>query len=68
MSEQTPVYHITPHNDTFEHSIDSRIPCKCNPTIKEAIQDGIVVSILMVHNSFDGREGVELAKEILNCY
>lgn len=37
-------------------------PCKCNPKIEWTENDGILV----IHNSFDGREGVEWVNDILN--
>ena len=50
------MYHVIPRNDLEEH-IESEY-CHCSPTLTEF---GIIV-----HNSFDGREGVEWAMEILN--
>lgn len=49
---------IYPTNDLEEHILDST--CKCMPTIEEAYGEMIVV-----HNSFDCREAVEEAKEII---
>lgn len=51
--------HIIPLNDDEEHTEDST--CKCEPTMFEEEGD-----MIFVHNSFDGREGVEFANEILN--
>ncbi len=53
------VYNIIPVNDVKEHSEYST--CECNPTID--IVNGVVI---ITHNSFDGREGLEMANEILN--
>jgi len=51
--------HITPINDLHEHEDNSK--CPCEPTVELA--NG---NLIIIHNSFDGREGLELAKEILN--
>lgn len=51
-------YHVTPVNDLKPH-IES-VDCDCNPSIIEGVVDTVV------HNAYDGREGVELANEILN--
>lgn len=70
-----PVWHIAPTNDLKPHnewSTQEQDPedpivwkfigcdCKCNPIIKK-VND----SILVIHNSFDGREGLEWTNEIL---
>jgi hypothetical protein len=53
-------YHILPLNDTEEHE---RSPfCQCEPKIEKQ-ENG---SMLIIHNSFDGREMVEEAKKILD--
>jgi len=52
--------HIYPLNDLREHEMNST--CFCNPEVKEA-GDG---ELMCVHNSLDGREGLELANELLN--
>lgn len=54
------IWHILPIGDSDEHEESSM--CKCKPTVKEEEGGGI----LIVHNSFDGREGLEQAIEILN--
>jgi len=46
-------YHVYPLKDIAPHNTDSDI-CPCNPTI----QDGLVI-----HNSFDKREVVEMNQE-----
>lgn len=51
--------HIYPIDDTHEHDINST-NCKCGP---EIIDDGI--EAIVIHSSFDGREGVAWANEIL---
>lgn len=50
--------HIYPINDTKEHEMSTT--CKCDPTVEIQYGEDIVI-----HNSFDGQEGVELANEIL---
>lgn len=52
------IYHILPINDIEEHEEAST--CKCNPVVKEESGD-----LLIIHNAFDGREGVELVNEFL---
>lgn len=47
--------HITPINDLKEHQED--INCNCNPRT-EYIND----NILIIHNSYDGRETLEKAQ------
>jgi hypothetical protein len=55
--------HVSPLDDIEEHDLsDLGNTCKCNP--KVIIQPN--AEIIVVHNSFDGREGVEWANEILN--
>jgi hypothetical protein len=51
--------HVYPLDDIEEHCIIGT-DCKCNPIIESNAE------IIIVHNSFDGREGVEWANEILN--
>lgn len=53
------IQHIYPVNDLKEHVIESS--CECNPSI-QILENG---DILIIHNSYDGREGLELANEIL---
>ena len=50
---------ITPINDSEEHENNST--CHCNPSVIE--ENG---ELIIIHNSFDGREGLELANEILD--
>jgi uncharacterized Zn ribbon protein len=52
------IFHVMPLNDEKEHR-DSYI-CHCIP---EVINEG--ANMIVIHNSFDGREGVEWAKEII---
>lgn len=57
--EETPIWHILPINDSEVHI--EMGDCKCKPKI-EVIED----RVLIIHNSFDGREAVEWANEIIN--
>lgn len=53
--------HVHPLNDIKEHDTsDKGNTCHCNPIVR--IESGEMV---VIHNSFDGREGVEWAFEIL---
>lgn len=71
MIDPNKVYHIYPNNDLKEHILHCEYPpigipfcpCVCKPIWKE-VDD----SLLIIHNSFDGREGVEWAQEILNTH
>ena len=47
--------HVVPTNDTKEHTLNS--VCECAPKLVEQ---------LLIHNSYDGREAVEWAEELLN--
>lgn len=51
--------HVLPVNDLKEHTEDTT--CECGPTVIQ--EDG---ELIVVHNAFDGREGLEMAQEILN--
>jgi len=53
------IQHIIPIKDLKEH-VD--VGCECNPRL-DILENG---DILLIHNSYDGREGLELANEILN--
>jgi len=53
------IYHILPINDIEEH--EEKSTCKCNP-ISEILEN---CDMLIVHNSFDGREIVEHVNEFL---
>lgn len=50
--------HVLPINDIEEH--EETTACKCEPTVLNENGEFIVV-----HNSFDGREGVEIVNELL---
>lgn len=49
---------VLPIDDIEHHEEDTT--CKCNPTVVEEGGEMIVI-----HNSFDGRECVEMANKIL---
>lgn len=49
---------ILPCNDIEEHEESST--CKCEPIV-----EFVNGEMLIIHNSFDGREGVEWVEEIL---
>lgn len=53
------VQHILPINDSDTH--EEATTCHCQPKVLN--ENG---NMIVVHNSFDGREGVEWANEILN--
>lgn len=63
------IWHVYPRNDSKEHNLECNYPpigiplckCDCEPDWKRE-KDGIII----VHNSFDRREPLEWAKEILN--
>lgn len=55
------VFHVYPVNDSEPHELEG-YHCKCSPKVE---YDQESESIQVVHNSFDGRELVEQAKEIL---
>ena len=50
-------WHVIPQEDIFDHRED--IMCNCRPNI-EIFADSMVVT----HNSFDGREAVQMAMKI----
>jgi hypothetical protein len=55
--------HVHPINDIDDHDIsDMGNTCKCNP--KVIIEPN--ADIIVVHNSFDGREGLEYVQQILD--
>lgn len=53
------IYHVLPINDLKEHIESYR--CSCEPTVENEGEN-----MLVIHNSFDGREGVEIVNDILN--
>lgn len=73
------IWHIAPVNDLQPHSETSSLSdryilvnseprkivlcvCACQPSVQYVDNDGVII----VHNAFDGREGLEWANEILN--
>ncbi len=68
MIDPEKVFHVYPTNDLEEHYLECvypivghpYCPCKCHPEFREE-ED----SLLIVHNSFDGREVFEQAKEMI---
>jgi len=57
--EEIEIWHILPVNDSEKHEESSM--CSCEPTVDISNE-----YVLIIHNSFDGREAVEWANEILN--
>lgn len=49
--------HVYPHHDLKEHDTGS-LECECRPEIDYENE-------LVIHNSYDGREAVEWAEDIL---
>jgi bisphosphoglycerate-independent phosphoglycerate mutase (AlkP superfamily) len=52
--------HVIPLDDTNCHSMENHL-CACDPKIKD--EGG---TLIVIHNSYDGREALEQANEILN--
>ena len=58
------VFHVMPIDDLKEH--DSSCDCECRPTIRHHDDDGSALSEpIAIHHSWDGREAVEMAEEII---
>jgi len=51
--------HVLPINDIKEHTEDTT--CECQPRVEH--HNG---NIVVIHNSYDGREIIEQVNEILN--
>jgi len=49
--------HVIPLNDKIDHTCDDQCPC-----MPRKVEDGMVI----VHNSFDGREILEIALDSIN--
>lgn len=49
------IFHVYPINDIKEHDIESTT-CHCHPEVEIIEESG---NILVIHNSFDGRELLE---------
>ena len=54
------IYDIIPVNDVLPHEESS--PCPCDPTVEDI--EGTEHQ-MVIHNAFDGREGMELSNEVL---
>ena len=52
-------YHILPIKDIEKH--EEKSTCKCSPKC-DILENG---DLMIIHNSFDGREYIEQVKEIL---
>lgn len=61
MQDKNNTLHVVPENDLREHSNDIAIPCPCMPTIERGVG-----RVLVIHNSWDGREILEHAIDRLN--
>lgn len=55
------IYHVIPENDSRPHIEKST--CECVPEMREMKETG---DMLIIHNSFDGREISELLDDLLN--
>jgi hypothetical protein len=61
-TKPTEMIHVHPLNDIKQHdTTNTGNTCHCEPTVHVAGNE-----IFVIHNSFDGREGVERANQILN--
>lgn len=65
------IQHVHPVEDISEHDLactnpignrNHHCPCRCHPEYKYLDN----CNLLVIHNSFDGREGLEWANVILN--
>lgn len=69
MMNPSNVFHVYPINDLRDHYLECvypaighpYCPCECNPKFQEE-EDGL----LIVHNSFDGRENFEYPATVRN--
>lgn len=62
-----PAQAVTDESKQIEYRpAEDRIICRC--TCLPIIQKQFSGSIIVIHNSFDGREGLEWANEILDKY
>ena len=52
-------YHVLPVGDLKEHTEETI--CKCHPRV--VFENG---NMIIIHNSYDGREGLELYNELIN--
>lgn len=68
MIDPEQVFHVYPINDLREHVLRCEYPafgppycpCICEPTWKEKGE-----ALIILHHSFDGREGLQWTNEIL---
>lgn len=66
MIDPSLIFHVSPINDLNEHILKCEFPtdglpycrCPCNPAYQIEGE-----GVLVIHNSFDGREVLEEAKE-----
>lgn len=54
-------WHVTPTDDLKPHA-NAGTTCECEPRVEFSESGDMIV----IHNSYDGREGVEWANELLN--
>jgi hypothetical protein len=67
MTLENNIWHVYPQNDLGEHILETVermgfLYCQCDCCAEVRQVDG---GYIVVHNSYDGREGVEWANEIL---
>lgn len=56
--------HILPIDDLREHT--DGIDCLCVPEVRYEDGDGVLPEPICIHNSWDGRELVEQAEQLIN--
>ncbi len=69
MIDPDKIFHVYPLDDLEEHDLECVYPpignpyckCKCNPLFTEEGE-----GVLIVHNSFDGREVFEQARDMVS--
>lgn len=69
------INHVCPVNDDDYHLLETEYDmvnqiicrCKCKPKLEfhHSNYKGYIVGLTVIHNSFDGREAVEWANDIL---
>lgn len=68
------INHVYPVNDDYDHLLETeydmanqlKCRCNCNPRLEFHRDEYYITGVTVIHNSFDGREAVEWANEILN--
>ena len=55
--------HILPIDDLKEHT--EGVDCQCNPEVRYADGDGVLPEPICIHNSWDGREFIEQAEQLI---